>query len=156
MTGAFNRERLPEWQSYADTFGLDLVGRGAWRTTRCDLHGGSDSMRVNVRTGAWVCMSCGVKGGDVLAHYRALTGLAFEQAARDLGAWDDAAAAAKVPPRPRRFSASDGLSVLAAEVGVVVVVLADARRGLTPNDADWQRFLQAAGRIDFIDAEVRQ
>lgn len=155
MSGAFNRDQLPNWQAYGAQFGYSLEGRGLWRTTRCDLHGGSDSLRVNVERGAWVCMACGAKGGDVLAHHLAVTGAPFVQAARDLGAWDDAAAPAAAHPRPRRFSASDALSVLASEVAVCMVVIADARQGLTPNDSDWQRFLQAARRIELISSEVR-
>lgn len=46
--GGFDRDRLPSWESYADAEGLPLAGRGRWRTTRCDLHGGSDSLRINV------------------------------------------------------------------------------------------------------------
>ena len=54
---AFDRERLPDALSYYESVGLTFRERkGKWRTTRCDFHQGSDSMRVNVQTGAWCCM----------------------------------------------------------------------------------------------------
>ena len=66
----FDRSLLPDPVSYFENQGLALKGpRSAkWKTTTCNFHGGSDSMRINVVTGAWVCMSCGEKGGDVLAY----------------------------------------------------------------------------------------
>jgi hypothetical protein len=68
----FDRTLLPDPVTYFENQGLTLKGpRSAkWKTTTCNFHGGSDSMRVNVATGAWVCMSCGEKGGDVLAGSR--------------------------------------------------------------------------------------
>lgn len=38
-------------------------GHGTWRSFTCTVHDDSSpSARVNVRTGYWVCMSCGAKG----------------------------------------------------------------------------------------------
>ena len=55
------------------------------RTTRCAFHGGSDSMRVNVRSAAFACMAgCGARGGDVFAYHMAAQGLGFVEAA---GPW---------------------------------------------------------------------
>ena len=65
---SFNRDALPEPIGYFEGMGLNLRGPGKWKTTRCEFHGGSDSMRVNTSSGAWVCMACGAKGGDVLAN----------------------------------------------------------------------------------------
>ena len=39
-------------------------------------------MRVNVATGSWVCMSCGEKGGGVLAHKINANGKEFVDAAK--------------------------------------------------------------------------
>ena len=67
---SFDRTHLPEPVGYFEERGLVLTGpaRAKWRTTACTFHGGSDSMRINTQTGAWVCMAgCGAKGGDVLA-----------------------------------------------------------------------------------------
>lgn len=51
----FDRTRLPEAVHYFESQGLTLKGRGEWRTTACTFHDGSDSMRVNVRSGAHGC-----------------------------------------------------------------------------------------------------
>lgn len=87
--GVFKRELLPEAEAYFQSQGLVLVGRGKWRTTACQLHGGSDSMRINTETGGWCCMACGAKGGDVLAYHEQAYGLGFVRAAKELGAWRD-------------------------------------------------------------------
>ena len=84
----FYREGLPAPGRYFEDTGLRLIGRGAWRSALCCFHDDhSPSLRVNVETGAYRCMACGEKGGDVLAFHRARHGLSFVQAARDLGAW---------------------------------------------------------------------
>ena len=60
------------------------------------------------------------------------------------------------PLRPqRRFSASDALDCIGAELNVCAVVIGDCRSGVLPSDADWQRFLAAAGRVQTIADEVR-
>ena len=60
------------------------------------------------------------------------------------------------PLRPqRRFSASDALDYIGAELNVCAVVIGDCRSGVLPSDADWQRFLAAAGRVQTIADEVR-
>ena len=87
--GHFERNRLPAPLPYFEAAGLGLVGRGAWRSARCCFHKDSrPSLRLNMQTGAFRCMACGVKGGDVLAFHRSRHGLSFAQAARDLGAWN--------------------------------------------------------------------
>lgn len=84
----FARELLPDPATYFERAGLALVGRGQWRSAVCPFHDDSHpSLRVNTQTGAFRCMACGAKGGDVLAFHRARYGLSFLQAARDLGAW---------------------------------------------------------------------
>ncbi len=84
----FERELLPEPCGYFEREGVQLIGRGHWRSALCPFHDDtSPSLRVNVETGAFRCMACGAKGGDVLAYHRARHGLSFSQAARDLGAW---------------------------------------------------------------------
>lgn len=147
MRDAFNRDALPEPQQYFEERGFALVGRGNWRTTRCELHGGSDSMRVNLRSGGWCCMACGAKGGDVLAFHMQTMGMDFQQAARDLGAWTGGNAPAK-PRAPSGLSARDALELAAFELRIAMVVLSDARRGALPAEADWQRFLIAVGRVE--------
>jgi DNA primase len=84
----FERERLPAPLGYFAGTGIRLSGRGRWRSSLCPFHDDTrPSLRVNVETGAYRCMACGARGGDVLDFHRARHGLSFPQAARDLGAW---------------------------------------------------------------------
>jgi hypothetical protein len=152
MNAGFDRSRVPAWPEYADLVGLKLLGRGVWRTTRCDVHGGSDSLRVNTETGAWVCMNCGAKGGDTLSHHMQVTGASFAVAAKALRCWVEGSNA---PPRPRAFSAADALAALHVDLHLCAVVLSAARRGELPTDADWQAFLGAAGRCIAIAGSAR-
>jgi putative DNA primase/helicase len=85
--GQFRRDMLPDPETYFKQAGLALVGHGKQRQGPCPIHGGSDSLGVNVETGCWFCFSCGAKGGDVLDFHRQIHGLGFVEAARELGAW---------------------------------------------------------------------
>lgn len=146
---SFDRQALPEPESYFENAGLILQGRGTWRTTTCDFHGGRTTMRVNIKSGAWVCMSCAQKGGDVLAYEMKATGADFVDAARALGAWthDDRAPA---PATPKAFSARDALSVLASEANLAAVAASNVANGtqLTPDDL--ARLQTASQRINLI------
>ncbi len=87
--GKFERGALPDSVGYySNRAALRLIGRGCWRSAVCPFHDDArPSLRVNTETGAYRCMACGAKGGDVLAFHQARHGLSFQQAARDLGAW---------------------------------------------------------------------
>ena len=67
---SFDRNAMPAIADVLTDRGLTLTGARSspWRTTRCEFHDGSDSMRVNTVTGGWCCMACGVHGGDALAY----------------------------------------------------------------------------------------
>jgi DNA primase len=87
-TRRFERKQLPEPFAYFDRMGLQLIGRGRWRSASCPFHDDAHpSLRVNLESGAFRCMACGAKGSDVLAFHRRRHGLSFAQAACDLGAW---------------------------------------------------------------------
>ena len=143
---SFDRNLLPEPIGYFEAQSLRLTGRGKWRTTSCAFHGGSDSMRVNCATGAWVCMSCSQKGGDVLAYQMASTGAEFVQAAKALGAWieDGKSAPQKPAPLPPRAA----LQVLAFEATLAAVAAGNLARGIVLSDVDRGRLMAAAGRIN--------
>jgi putative DNA primase/helicase len=106
--GVFRRELLPDALTYFQQQDIGLVGRGKQRQGPCPIHGGSDSLAVNVETGCWFCFSCGAKGGDMLDLHRQIHGMDFISAAQDLGAWQDsqgvepqvARTPAKALPRP--------------------------------------------------------
>ena len=149
----FNREALPEPLAYFEAQGLQFRERkGKWRTTRCDFHGGSDSMRVNVQTGAFVCMSCGASGGDVLAFEMQLTGTDFVSAAKALGAWVEDGKPA-IPSKPTPISARAALQALSFEALLVALEAARISSGAKPTEADKARVLAASNRITRI-AEV--
>jgi hypothetical protein len=146
---SFDRNLLPDSASYFVNQGLTLKGRGKWRTTSCIFHGGSDSLRVNISSGAWVCMSCGAKGGDVLAYELQFTGVEFVDACKAVGAWvDDGRTAVQHKLSP--LTPRQALSVLAFESTFVAVAAGNANKGVVLIAADLARLLIAARRINMI------
>jgi hypothetical protein len=147
----FIRDNLPDTSTYFEGEGLILTGpRSAkWKTTRCEFHGGSDSMRINTTTGAWVCMSCGEKGGDVPAHHMAAHGLEFIEAAKVLGCWQDDGQP-HTPQKPKPLQPGAALSVLAYECTLIAVAAGNIARGVQLTTTDLNRVLQAAGRVNSI------
>ena len=145
----FDRNLLPDPVVYFENRGLTLKGpRSAkWKTTTCNFHGGSDSMRVNVAMGAWVCMSCGEKGGDVLAYEIAVTGAEFVQAAKALGCWVDDGRP-QVQTRPTPLSPRLALTVMAFESTLTAVAASRVANGVKLTDADRTRLLVAVNRIN--------
>lgn len=143
----FDRTRLPEAVHYFESQGLTLKGRGEWRTTACTFHDGSDSMRVNVRSGAWVCMACGAKGGNVLAYHMQAHGLEFVDTAKALGAWvDDGKPHREQKPAPLPPRAA--LQVIGFEATLAAVAAANVAHGRALTEPDRFRLLTAAARIN--------
>lgn len=151
----FERDRLPDPIAYFENQGLTLRGPGKWKTARCNFHDGSDSMRVNTASGAWVCMSCGVKGGDVLAYEMQSTGTEFIQAAQELGAWVDDG---KPPPttKPATLPPRAALAALAHETSLLFIEAARMTKGYVPTPDDIARMGQAAGTIQLIAGDYQQ
>lgn len=147
----FDRNLLPDPATYFENQGLTLKGpRSApWKTIPCNFHGGSDSMRVNVATGAWVCMSCGEKGGDVLAYEIKDSGREFVDAAKALGAWiDDGREPVRHKPTP--LSPRQALSVMARESILVAIEATRVANGLILTESDLGRLRLAAQRINTL------
>ena len=87
--GRFNKQRLPSPGEYYRSLGLHLKGGAEWRSARCPIHDDDrPSLRVRIDSGAFKCMACGARGGDVLAFHQLLHGLDFVAAAQELGAWE--------------------------------------------------------------------
>lgn len=150
--GNFIREALPDATSYFEAEGLTLKGSRAakWKTTRCDFHGGSDSMRVYVTTGSWVCMAgCGARGGDVLAYHMAAHGLDFVGAAKALGAWQEDGKPDR-PHRPKPLPASQAIQVLAFEATLTAIAAANMANGTQLTNKDRARLNVAAQRINAV------
>ena len=148
---AFDRHLLPDATIYFEEQGLKLTGprKAKWKTGECKFHGGSDSMRVNTVTGAWVCMSCGKKGGDVLAYEIAVTGADFVTAAKAIGAWVDDGRP-HTPQKPTPLSPRAALSAMALEATLIAVAAGNIYQGVLLTDADLTRVMVAAGRINRI------
>lgn len=109
-------------------------------------------MRINTTTGAWVCMNCDEKGGDVLAYEMKFTGAEFVDACKALGAWvDDGKPQTQQKPTP--ISPRAALSVLAFEATLTAIAASNIAHGVNLTDADRARLRRAVGRINKI-AEV--
>ena len=147
----FERKKLPDPVSYYESQGLIFQGSGPapWRTTECRFHGGSDSMRIKVGSGAFVCMACGARGGDVLAYEMAVHGIGFVQAAKQMGAWTGGQTQMR-HIRPAALTARDALSVLADEVTLIALEGTRIARGVVPTAVDLERMQQAAGRVNHV------
>lgn len=147
----YERDQLPGPVSYFESEGLKLTGpRSAkWRTTECKFHGGRDSMRVNVVTGAFRCMNCGARGGDVLAYHIAAHGQDFIDAAKALGAWVEDGKPVK-PQKPTALPPRAALEVLGFESTVVAVAAGNLAHGRKLSDTDRKRLMICARRINLI------
>lgn len=143
---SLDRNHLPDTTTYYESEGLKLTGPGKWKTTACTFHGGSDSMRINLASGGYCCMSCGEKGGDVLAYHMAAHGLEFIDAAKALGAWvDDGRPAQRYKPAPLPPRAA--LQVIGFEANFTAIAAANLARGVALSDVDLSRLMTAANRI---------
>jgi hypothetical protein len=147
----FNRDLLPDPATYYESQGLKLSKGKKWVTTECVFHGGSDSMRINLETGAFVCMAeCGARGGDVLSYHRALHKGDFVPTCKELGCWvEDGKKPLKVP-RPSPLPLRDALSVLEFETLLVAGTASSMGQGYNLNEGDRARLIEAANRIQKI------
>lgn len=149
---SFVRDRLPDPVGYYEAEGLRLIGprNAKWKTTSCAFHGGSDSMRLNTQSGAFVCMAgCGARGGDVLAYQMAHHGMEFVEAAKVLGAWVEDGRP-QLQRKPTALSPRAALEVLGFESILVAVTAGNVAKGMALTDADRQRLMVCAGRINRI------
>lgn len=86
--GKFSRKALPEPIQYYQSQNIELKGHGQWRDAICPFHNDTNpSLRVNIERGAYRCMVCGARGGDVLAFHMHLHSMPFIAACKALGAW---------------------------------------------------------------------
>ena len=152
----FDRTLLPDPVTYFENQGLTLKGpRSAkWKTTTCRFHGGLDSMRVNVSSGAWVCTSCGEEGGDVLAYETKDSGREFVDAANALSCWvDDGRPNVQTKPTP--LSPHLALSVVAFESTLAAVAAGNVANVVTLTVADRARLMVVANQFRFARALAR-
>ena len=142
--------QCPDPVEYFERLGVvSKGGRSPWRTTACQFHGGSDSLRFRSDTGGWVCMACGVKGGSVVDHYMQLHCCSYAEAAQALGIRCEqiqGGARSKRSVLPAR----DALGALRFEAHLVAMAALNLARGTTLKPVDLERLLKAAGRIQLI------
>ena len=98
-------------------------------------------------------MACGAKGGDVLSYQMQMHGMEFVEAAKALGAYVDDGRRYTFKTTATTLSARDAMQVVAHELLVLFVVIADIRAGVIPTDADWLRFVVGAGRVETLARE---
>ena len=146
----FIRENLPRPEEYYEAAGLTLKGpsRSKWKTTRCDFHGGSDSMRINIQTGGFRCMACDVAGGDVLSFEMLQSGCDFVTAAKRLGAWVDDGR--PTPKKRTALSPRDAIELMVFESNLIGIEATRIARGHTPGQSDLDRLLKAIARVNHI------
>lgn len=152
--GEFNKDHLPDpLDYYTNTAGLVLIGRGKQRQTRCEFHGGSDSMGINIETGQFLCRAgCGARGNDVLSYHRAAHGLGFVEAAKALGAYRDDGNEYTGSTKPAQIPARDLLRSVSRELMVCAMVLSDFLNGDLTED-DFDRYRESVAAVLYV-AEV--
>jgi DNA primase len=154
----YMKDQCPDPVEYFGRMGsVSKGGRNQWRTTTCQIHGGSDSLRFRVDTGGWVCMSCGAKGGSVIDHYMQLHCCSYTEAAKALGVRmgngdpGDGEHGRKRAALPAR----DAIGALHFESHLVALTALNLAKGTTLNPVDLQRLLKAAGRIQLISEDFK-
>lgn len=93
--GTFRRDRLPfgpeQVSAYYASEGVKLSPSGEWRDAICPFHDDTKpSLRVRATTGAYRCFVCGAHGAGVLDFHMHRHALEFKDAAKALGAWEEA------------------------------------------------------------------
>ncbi len=148
---SFDRSLLPEPQGYFENQGLVLKGssNSKWKTTSCTFHGGSDSMRVLIGSGGWICMNCGESGGDVLAYEMKANGKKFIDAAKDLGCWKDDGRM-QPPLNSLSISARQALTIITFESTLVAIEAERVANGAKLTRDDICRLILSANRISRI------
>lgn len=148
----FDRELLPDARSYYENQPIRLkpISGDRWSDADCIFHRGR-ALRVHLRTGAFVCMNCGVKGGDVLSYQVQAYRQEFVEAVKALGAWkDDGKPMPVQQPLPGGLSARQALTALSFEALIVAGEGSRIAQGLPISEQDRARVWVAARRIDKI------
>ena len=82
----FNKALLPRPTTYYDLQGIKLIGRGEWRSALCPFHDDkSPSLRINIKSGGFICMACNARGGDIISFHQKRFSIPFKVACEDLG-----------------------------------------------------------------------
>jgi hypothetical protein len=142
-------ENQPDPITYFESLGHKFITKGEWRTTDCTFHGGSDSFRVHVSSGAFKCMSCNRNGGGVLSHYMQYHDVDSKQAGIALGMWREGKNS-QVTKRPSPIPAIKLLNLLGFELQLVWNELTRIKLNRQVTEEDQERVRLAASRILWV------
>jgi len=83
------KERIPPYDFYVHEQDLEgfVYKSGQWAVAGlCPFHedGSSGSFKVNCQNGAFICFSCGEKGGDIIAYVQKKYHLSFRKSLEKL------------------------------------------------------------------------
>ena len=129
------------------SFGLRPSGNDRWRAC-CPAHGGKNRSALSVGIG---------QEGQVLL--RCWHGCDADDVAGALGLdlsdlFPPRESTAGLPQRRRMLTAGQALDLLADEANLAAVAASNLAQGVVLNDVDRTRLLVAAGRINYLRAEV--
>jgi len=87
------RSLLPNpGEYYREIAKIKLTGGAEWKSGLCPFHRDTKpSLRVHLERGAYRCMVCGARGGDIIAFHSQWRGLDFIATCKALGAWKEGA-----------------------------------------------------------------
>jgi CHC2-type zinc finger protein len=94
--GRFNKAKMLYPIAVLDILGIKpgKANAGGYWKIRCPFHKNGQeknpSLNIHQESGHFKCQACGAKGGDIIGLYRQITGATFIDAAKALGAWEDA------------------------------------------------------------------
>lgn len=146
---SFDKTKLPDTGDYYASQGLTISKHGnkGWRKTNCPFCESRDNGNINLLSGSFHCWGCDARGGDLVAFQMLLHGQDFKQAAKDLGAWvEDGKTPMRSKPMP--LSYRDALTAIAHEAQLVILTMAAFFRNNAIPEQDYERMVQAVGRIN--------
>lgn len=146
---AFERDHLPDPQTYYEAAGLNIKrkGSGPWRGSNCPFCESRDNFNINLDTGGFHCWGCAAKGGDVLAFHMAHACTDFVTAAKALGCWVEDGKPSTRPPRPVQLSPRDALSLIADDANYLAIFTGLLVNGKDLTESDREAALDAVARI---------
>lgn len=81
MIQKLNKDNLPTPEVYYHGQNLKFKGTGEWRSAICPFHDDTKpSLRINIKNGAFKCMVCHTKGGDIIEFHKKKYNLNFKEA----------------------------------------------------------------------------
>jgi hypothetical protein len=136
-------------EGYYVARGVKLSARGRWRSAACPFCNSKSALRILHDSGGFCCMACAAKGGSILDFERALHGVDFETACRNLGVWAGPADGGR-HVRPDRLGARDSISLVLVELNIVLVAAFNLAGGHQLSRRDLDRLMVCHNRIEHV------